>query len=29
MGMPELVVTAVLLEGRSKSAVVRDYGLSP
>ncbi|MDX6238976.1 MAG: hypothetical protein QOG10_3791 [Kribbellaceae bacterium] len=28
MGMPELVVTAVLLEGRSKSEVARDYGLS-
>jgi len=28
MGMPELVVTAVLVEGRSKSAVARDYGIS-
>jgi transposase InsO family protein len=28
MGMPQLVVTAVLVEGRSKAAVARDYGLS-
>src|SRR3954452_17492870 len=28
MGMPQLVVTAVLVEGRSKSGVARDYGLS-
>ena len=28
MGMPELIVTAVLTEGRSKSAVARDYGVS-
>lgn len=28
MGMPELVVTAVLVEGRSKSEVARDYGVS-
>jgi transposase InsO family protein len=28
MGMPQLVVTAVLVEGRSKSAVARDYGVS-
>jgi transposase InsO family protein len=28
MGMAELVVTAVLTEGRSKSAVARDYGVS-
>jgi transposase len=28
MGMPELVVTAVLVQGRSKSEVGRDYGLS-
>jgi hypothetical protein len=28
MGMPELVVTAVLVEGRSKSEVARDYGAS-
>jgi transposase InsO family protein len=28
MGMPELVVTAVLTEGRTKSAVARDYGVS-
>ncbi|MCF6509424.1 IS481 family transposase [Blastococcus sp. MG754426] len=28
MGMPQLVVTAVLLEGRSKSEVARDYGVS-
>jgi transposase InsO family protein len=28
MGMPELVVTAVLTEGRSKSEVARDYGVS-
>jgi transposase InsO family protein len=28
MGMPELVVTAVLVEGRTKSEVARDYGLS-
>jgi hypothetical protein len=26
--MPQLVVTAVLVEGRSKSEVARDYGLS-
>ncbi|MDX6226626.1 MAG: hypothetical protein QOI76_16 [Frankiales bacterium] len=28
MGMAQLVVTAVLIEGRDKSAVARDYGLS-
>jgi hypothetical protein len=28
MGMPQLVVTAVLVEGRAKSEVARDYGLS-
>ena len=28
MGMPQLVVTAVLVEGRSKSGVARDYGVS-
>ena len=28
MGMPELVVTAVLVEGPSKSEVARDYGAS-
>jgi transposase InsO family protein len=28
MGMPELVITAVLVEGRSKSAVAREYGIS-
>ena len=28
MGMPELVVTAVLVEGRTKSEVARDYGVS-
>jgi transposase InsO family protein len=28
MGMPQLVVTAVLVEGRSKSDVARDYGVS-
>jgi transposase len=28
MGMPQLVVTAVLVEGRNKSEVARDYGLS-
>src|SRR3712207_3323981 len=28
MGMPQLVVTAVLVEGRRKSAVARDYGVS-
>jgi transposase len=28
MGMPELVVTAVLVEGRSKSEVARDHGVS-
>ena len=28
MGMAELVVTAVLVEGRGKSEVARDYGLS-
>ena len=27
MGMPELVVTAVLVEGRTKSEVARDYGV--
>ena len=27
MGMPQLVVTAVLVEGRSKSEVARDYGV--
>lgn len=28
MGMPELIVTAVLVEGRSKSEVAREYGVS-
>ena len=28
MGMPQLVVTAVLVEGRTKSEVARDYGVS-
>jgi transposase len=28
MGMAQLVVTAVLVEGRSKSAVARQYGVS-
>ena len=28
MGMAELVVTAVLVEGCSKSGVARDYGVS-
>src|SRR6201993_265449 len=28
MGMPQLVVTAVLVEGRTKSAVAREYGVS-
>jgi transposase InsO family protein len=28
MGMPQLVVTAVLVEGRSKSEVARQYGVS-
>ena len=28
MGMPQLVVTAVLIEGRGKSEVARDYGVS-
>ena len=28
MGMPELIVTAVLTEGRSKSEVAREYGVS-
>jgi transposase InsO family protein len=28
MGMPQLVVTAVLIEGRRKSEVARDYGVS-
>lgn len=28
MGMPELIVAAVLVEGRTKSAVARDYGVS-
>jgi transposase InsO family protein len=28
MGMPQLVVMSVVLEGRSKSAVARDYGVS-
>lgn len=28
MGMPELIVTAVLAEGRTKSEVARDYGVS-
>jgi transposase InsO family protein len=28
MGMPQLVVTAVLVEGRSKTEVARDYGVS-
>jgi transposase InsO family protein len=28
MGMPELVVTAVLVEGRTRSEVARDYGIS-
>ena len=26
MGMPQLVVTAVLVEGRTKSEVARQYG---
>src|SRR5690242_17930225 len=26
--MPQLIVTAVLIEGRSKSVVARDYGVS-
>jgi hypothetical protein len=26
MGMPQLVVTAELVEGRTKSEVARDYG---
>jgi transposase len=28
MGMPQLVVTSVLVEGRSKSEVARDFGVS-
>jgi transposase len=28
MGMPQLIVTAALVEGRSKSEVARDYGVS-
>ena len=28
MGMPQLIVTAVLVEGRSKSEVARQYGVS-
>ena len=28
MGMPQLVVTAVLVEGRTKAEVARDYGIS-
>ena len=28
MGMAQLVVTAVLVEGRSKSEVAREYGVS-
>jgi len=28
MGMPQLIVTAVLVEGRTKSEVARDYGVS-
>jgi hypothetical protein len=28
MGMAELVVAAVVFEGRAKSAVARDYGIS-
>jgi hypothetical protein len=28
MGMPQLVVTVVLAEGRSKTEVARDYGVS-
>jgi hypothetical protein len=28
MGMAQLVVTAVLVEGRSKAEVARDYGVS-
>jgi transposase-like protein len=28
MGMPQLIVTAVLVEGRNKSEVARDYGIS-
>src|SRR5437763_1678712 len=28
MGMPQLVVTAVLVEGRSESEVARQYGVS-
>jgi transposase len=28
MGMPQLIVTSVLVEGRTKSEVARDYGVS-
>jgi transposase-like protein len=28
MGMPQLIVTSVLVEGRSKSEVAREYGVS-
>ena len=28
MGMPQLIVTAVLFEERSKSEVAREYGVS-
>ena len=28
MGMPQLIVTAVLVEGRSKSEVAREYAVS-
>ena len=28
MGMPQLIVMAVLVEGRSKSEVTRDYDVS-
>ena len=28
MGMPQLIVIAVLVEGRSKSEVARQYGVS-
>jgi len=28
MGMPQLIVTAVLVEERSKSEVAREYGVS-
>jgi hypothetical protein len=28
MGMSQLIVTAVLIEGRSTSEIARDYGIS-